>query len=566
MPRLDPEIRVSLNAYLRTHYVEHCRHWFDEIEPLDIAGGVLRLLVREPVQLRYLQRVCTPFFTEAAQAVTGRLLAVRFVGTEEISGSQHDDELMLAARGESKGDRRTMRSNASTSADGGSRRHSPQDVAYHREDSAAPGVAEVESAQSPRHPDGGSIGGVGGGGSGGDATREGTRGAPLGTSQRGPVGVGTTHQRDYFAGASVGGAHAGSDGHFDGALPSLDDQTLLSPDYSFDNFVVGPGNRLAHAAAMAVADRPGRAYNPYFIHGGVGLGKTHLLQAICQTILRRSARARICYISCDTFMDLFHEAVRAGRMLDFRSRFRSADVLVIDDIHFLSKHEQTQEEFFHTFNALYQTGKQIVLSSDAAPSEIPDLEERLTSRFSCGLVARIERPDYESRVAIVKAKARMHDLEIPDDVPAYIAAKFDSNIRELEGALTKIRGLAMALKHPINLDLAKQALADITSSSTSGQPSIQLIIDEVSRFFDVKLTDLLSKRRHKSIALPRQVCMWLARKHTRYSLEEIGGYFGGRDHTTVMHAIRTINSKTGGDAKLSADVSRLEQQLLQRIQ
>lgn len=507
-PRLGPEIRTAINGYLRTHHIDLCRHWFDEIEPLDVVGGVLRLLVREPVQLRYLQRACTPHFTEAAQAVTGRLLAVRFVGPDEAEAAPDPvPHAVPLAAGEAALD--------------GSADHSASFIeSPHSDQIATSGGTSVGRPQ------------------------------PVGKPTPDPMGSGVvqTHHAPAIA------------------LPALDEQTLLSPDYSFDNFVVGPGNRLAHAAAMAVAEKPGRAYNPYFIHGGVGLGKTHLLQAICQTLLRRAPQARICYISCNTFMDLFHEGVRAGRMLDFRTRFRTVDLLVIDDIHFLSKHEQTQEEFFHTFNALYQAGKQIVLSSDAAPSEIPDLEERLTSRFSCGLVARIERPDYESRVAIVKAKARMHDLDIPDDVPAYIAAKFDSNIRELEGALTKIRGLAMALKLPINLDLAKQALADSAPSTTTGQPSVQLIIEEVSRFFDVKLTDLLSKRRHKSIALPRQVCMWLARKHTRYSLEEIGGYFGGRDHTTVMHAIKTINSKTGGDAKLSADVSRLEQQLLQRLQ
>ena len=347
----------------------------------------------------------------------------------------------------------------------------------------------------------------------------------------------------------------------------FDEQITLSPDYVFETFVVGPNNRLAHAAAQAVAHKPGRAYNPFFVHGGVGLGKTHLLQAVCQEMLRRNPSVRIAYISCSTFMDIFHEAVRAGRMMEFRHRFRSADVLVIDDIHFLSKHEQTQEEFFHTFNALYQGGKQIVLSSDAAPSEIPDLEERLVSRFNCGLVARIDRPAYETRVAILKAKAALHDLQLPDEVPAYIAARLDSNIRELEGALARLRGLAMANGVPITLDLAKQALADGRPADTSngaGQPTIQQIIEAVTRYYDIKLSDLMSKRRHKSVALPRQVCMWLARKHTRFSLEEIGGYFGGRDHTTVMHAVRTVASKTQSDSALSADVTRIEQTLDRR--
>jgi chromosomal replication initiator protein len=526
MPRPDPEFRVEINGYLRKHHPDLCRHWFDDIEPLDIHGGVLRLLVNEPVKLRYLQRCCTAQFSEAAQSVTGRLLAVRFIGPDEVAA--HPAHSERDGRGRTSG-RTASRSDVGSGFDpsinhdglGSSRAQTPDD-----------GRIDESNHVGTRH-------------EGQPPTRSFAEIKPSDSRQGGGMGT--------------------DQGDADSVFAPLDEQTLLSPDYSFENFVVGPNNRLAHAAGVAVGEKPGRAYNPYFVHGGVGLGKTHLLQAVCQTILRRNPRARICYISCNTFMDLFHDAVKAGRMSDFRSRFRTVDVLVIDDIHFLSKREQTQEEFFHTFNALYQAGKQIVLSSDAGPSEIPDLEERLTSRFSCGLVARIDRPDYETRVSIIKAKASLHDLTLPDDVPAYIAAKLDSNIRELEGALTKLRGLSAATGQPINLELAKQALSDIMPSGGASLPTIQMIIEEVSRFFDVKLTDLLSKRRHKSIALPRQVCMWLARKHTRYSLEEIGGYFGGRDHTTVMHAIKTINEKRGADGKLLADVSRLEEQLLQRV-
>jgi chromosomal replication initiator protein len=314
-----------------------------------------------------------------------------------------------------------------------------------------------------------------------------------------------------------------------------------------------------------VSQKPGRAYNPFFVHGGVGLGKTHLLQAVCQDILGRNPSVRITYISCSTFMDVFHEAVRAGRMHEFRHRFRNADVLVVDDIHFLSKHEQTQEEFFHTFNALYQAGKQVVLSSDAAPSDIPDLEERLVSRFNSGLVARIDRPAYETRVEILRTKAGLHGLRLADDVAAYVAARIDSNIRELEGALSRLRGVAMAEGAPITLELAKQALADGRPADRAGngapQMTIQQIIEAVTRYYDIKLSDLMSKRRHKSVALPRQVCMWLARKHTRFSLEEIGGYFGGRDHTTVMHAVRTVGDRAAKDSALSNDVERIERSL-----
>jgi len=456
MSRPDPELRRSLVAHLRSNHPDMCRAWFDDIEPVDLANGVLRLCVREPVQLKYLQRCCVDPFTEAAQAATGLLVAVRFVSPEDAEA-----------------DRATTMSS----------------------------ISPTRSAAVP---------------------------------------------------ASEG-------------IDLAAEQMVLSPDYVFDNFIVGPGNRLALMAANAVSEKPGRAYNPYFIHGGVGLGKTHLLQAICQRILRDRPDANICFISCSTFMDLFHECVKAGRMQDFRHHFRTADVLVIDDIHFLSKHEQSQEEFFHTFNALYQSGRQIVLSSDAAPSEIPDLEERLTSRFNCGLVARIERPCYETRVAIIKAKAALHDLDIPDDVPAYIAARLDTNIRELEGALTKIRGFALAEGRPITLELAKRALADDlsrTSGDETAAPSIQAIIDSVTRYYDVKLTDLLSKRRHKSITVPRQICMWLARRHTRFSLEEIGSYFGGRDHTTVMHAIRAINRRRDEDSTFSDDIDRLENSVL----
>ncbi|MFN5495459.1 MAG: chromosomal replication initiator protein DnaA [bacterium] len=453
MQRIEPGFRESLVDYLRKNHPDICRHWFDDIEPSEIRDGVLRLVVREPVQLRYLQRCCGTHFTEAAQNVTGRLLVVRFVSP--------NDEAKLEA----------------------GRQH------------GGAAVVEDDAAERPAW---------------------------------------------------------------------LDEQMLLSPDYTFDSFIVGPSNRLPHAAALAVAAKPARAYNPYFIHGGVGLGKTHLLHAICQSLLKAQPNLRLCYISCNSFMDLFHEAVKAGRMTDFRNRFRTADVLVIDDIHFLSKHEQTQEEFFHTFNALYQAGKQIILSSDAAPNEIPDLEERLTSRFAAGMVARIERPCFETRVAIVKAKASMHGLDLPDDVPPYIAAKVDTNIRELEGALTRIRGLAMANNQPITLEVAKQAIDGDLETRGGNAPSLQSIIESVTRFYDVKLVDLLSKRRHKSIAMPRQVCMYLARKHTRFSLEEIGGYFGGRDHTTVMHAVRTIEQKAGLDQKLQAEVDRIEQDLLQR--
>jgi len=314
----------------------------------------------------------------------------------------------------------------------------------------------------------------------------------------------------------------------------------IHPDYTFDSFVEGPENRLALAAAKAVAQKPGQAYNPLFLHGGVGLGKTHLLQAICVRILDERPDMTIYYTSCEGFMSEYVESVENGQMSDFRHRFRGVDVLVIDDIHFLTHRERTQEEFFHTFNALYQAGKQIVLSSDAPPQDIPDLEARLVSRFQCGLVMSINPPCYETRIEIVKRKAKVRGLSMPDEVASYIAGRMSSNIREIEGAIVRV--IHHAEGKPITEAIAREALND-PSSQLHREVTIEDIIRVVTEHFGIKLAELQSKRRQKSVAHPRQVCMYLARRHTRYSLEEIGGYFGGRDHTTVMHAERTIEEK-----------------------
>jgi chromosomal replication initiator protein len=334
----------------------------------------------------------------------------------------------------------------------------------------------------------------------------------------------------------------------------------LNPDYVFDSFVTGPCNRLPHAACVAVAEKPGNAYNPLFIHGGVGLGKTHLLQAVCQTLLERDATARILYLSCDSFINQFITAVETGDMATFRHRYRHVDLLVIDDIHFLAGRDRTQEEFFHTFNTLYHQHKQIILSADCPPSEIPELEERLVSRFNWGLVARIEKPCYETRVAILKKKAKLRGLEIPDDVVCYVAAKVENNTRELEGAITKLQGMSLLQNGQIDLELAKTALGD-TATAEQRRITIQQILDAVTKYYNVRLSDLQSKKRHKSIAFPRQVCMFLARRHTRYSLEEIGGYFGGRDHTTVLHAIRTVDQDCKDDRDIANQLTQLETQL-----
>jgi len=333
--------------------------------------------------------------------------------------------------------------------------------------------------------------------------------------------------------------------------PILVNEPYTAPksDYTFDSFVVGPSNRLAHAACVAVSESPGQAYNPLFIHGSVGLGKTHLMQAVCHEVIRRQPAAKVLFLTCESFIQHFIQSVEAGDLHSFRYRY--VDVLVIDDIHFLADRESSQEEFFHTFNTLYQSHKQIILSADSAPNQIPSLEERLISRFNWGLVARIDKPSYETRVAIVHKKAHLRHLAVPDDVVCFIAAKFDSNTRELEGALTKVVGWTAINGEAITLELAKQALAD-SGPVQAREVSIQNILDAVTSRFNVRLADLQGKKRTKSIAYPRQICMHLARQLTRHSLEEIGGYFGGRDHTTVLHAVRTIAGQRREDARLRA--------------
>ncbi|MEO1007628.1 MAG: chromosomal replication initiator protein DnaA [Planctomycetota bacterium] len=335
----------------------------------------------------------------------------------------------------------------------------------------------------------------------------------------------------------------------------------INPDNTFRNFVMGPGNRLAHAAASAVAEEPGRRYNPLFIHGGVGLGKTHLLQAIYLSIADQNPDWVVEYVSCEEFTSEFMEAVQAGRMSEFRHEFRDIDMLVIDDVHFLAKRDRTQEEFFHTFNVLYQSNKQIVLSSDAPPEDIPDLEERLVSRFKWGLVTGVEQPDYETRIAIVQTKARLRGVDLGQGVAEHIAAAIDSNIRELEGAIVNLQVRAKVDERPIDLDLARATIEPPAETKPHVAATMQRVIDLIVDYYAVKLSDLQSKKKTRSIARPRQVLMYLARRHTRHSLEEIGGYLGGRDHTTIMHGANKITSLRATDRALSAELDHLESQL-----
>ncbi len=331
---------------------------------------------------------------------------------------------------------------------------------------------------------------------------------------------------------------------------------ILNDDYVFDHFVRGPSNQLAHAAASAVADAPAMAYNPLFLHGSVGLGKTHLLQGICHRVLEKRPDARIIYLSCETFVNQFISAVEAGDLEDFRYRYRHVDMLLIDDIHFLAKKERTQEEFFHTFNTLYNLKKQIVLSSDSPPREIPTLEDRLVSRFKWGLVTQIDEPDHETRVAIVRRKAERKGTQLPDGVAELIADNIATNVREIEGAVLRVIGYSALQSKALTLEMARDALRDVIQPKER-KVTIETILRTVADHYGVKASDLTGKRRLKSISLPRQVGMYLARRLTEYSLVEIGGQFGGRDHTTVIYANERVAALLETNARLKDDLDEL---------
>lgn len=453
----DEAIWSAILAHLRQHHVGICRRWFDEIEVINIAGGLMRLCVREPIRRRYLERECADAFSEAGQEVTGMLMRVTFVGDEDEPA-----------------------------------------------DAPQPAPDASQSLPKPR-----------------------TSPTPAPRPLPNPAA----------------------------------EQLALNPDYTFENFVVGPENRLAVAAARAVADNPGESYNPLFLHARVGLGKTHLLQAICCQLLLQRPDAVIHFTSCEEFITQYMDSIAEGQMTGFRHRFRDIDLLIIDDIHFLAQRERSQEEFFHTFNHLYQARKQIVLSCDAPPDQIPALEERLVSRFKWGMVAEIEKPGYETRLAILQKKSSIRGVVMPDDVMSLIATRIDSNIRELEGTIVRIQMQASVEKRPIDLTLARRVLGE-TASLPRSRVAIGVIIETVAAHFDVRPSDLQSKRRHKSVSQPRQICMFLARKLTNHSLEEIGGYFGGRDHTTVMHAVRTTAARMEQDPDLAVQVKGLESSLV----
>lgn len=339
--------------------------------------------------------------------------------------------------------------------------------------------------------------------------------------------------------------------------------SMLNSKYTFETFVIGSGNRFAHAASLAVAEAPAKAYNPLFIYGGVGLGKTHLMHAIGHYVLEHNPSAKVVYLSSEKFTNEFINSIRDNKAVEFRNKYRSVDVLLIDDIQFLAGKEQTQEEFFHTFNTLHEESKQIVISSDRPPKEIPTLEDRLRSRFEWGLITDITPPDLETRIAILRKKAKADGLDIPNEVMLYIANQIDSNIRELEGALIRVVAYSSLINKDINADLAAEALKDIIPSSKPRVITIHDIQRVVGQHYNVKLEDFKAKKRTKSVAFPRQIAMYLSRELTDFSLPKIGEEFGGRDHTTVIHAHEKISKLLDSDAQLQKQVKEI-QDMLQR--
>ena len=342
---------------------------------------------------------------------------------------------------------------------------------------------------------------------------------------------------------------------------SRDANELLAR-YTFDTFVIGPSNQLAEAAANAVADNPASKYNPLFIYGGVGLGKTHLLHAIGHKIRARQPDWRIVYLKSETFMNEYINSVRNNRIEDFRNKHRSVpNILLMDDIQYLGGKERTQDEFFHTFNALFETHRQIVVTADKYPHEIPDLEERIRSRFQWGLIVDIQPPELETRIAIISKKAEYDGIVLPSDVAYYLASNIKSNVRELEGLLIRVAAFASLQERPITLDFARDTLKNFLGGPIINV-SVEMIQREVAAFFEIKINDLKSTKRQQSIARPRQIAMYLARKYCKISYPELGLRFGGKDHTTVLSACRRVELLMQKDPKLRAVVQDLERRII----
>ncbi len=341
----------------------------------------------------------------------------------------------------------------------------------------------------------------------------------------------------------------------------VQNDAALNPKYSYDSFVVGSCNQFAHAASMAVAEAPGKTYNPLYLYGGVGLGKTHLMHACGNAIKRRNSHLKLCYLSSERFMNELINAIRYDKTQSFRERYRSVDVLLIDDVQFMAGKERTQEEFFHTFNSLYEQQKQIVISSDCPPREIPTLEERLHSRFEWGLIADIEPPDLETKVAILKRKAEMSSVTLPDDVALFIASRIKNNVRELEGSLVRLVAMSSLRGQPISKTLAQDAIRTIATDEESGVITIQHIQKAVAASYRMSVDELVSKSNARRFSGPRQVAMYLCKRLTKHSYPEIGRAFGGKHHTTVIHSFEKVEGLLASDTAMQKTVSDISETL-----
>jgi len=349
------------------------------------------------------------------------------------------------------------------------------------------------------------------------------------------------------------------------ASPLKQTSAWLNPKYTFESFVIGDSNRFAHAASLAVAEAPAKAYNPLFVYGGVGLGKTHLMHAIGHFCLQNAYNTNVVYISSETFTNEFINSIRDNRTVEFRNKYRYVDILLIDDIQFLAGKEQTQEEFFHTFNSLHESNRQVIISSDRPPKEIPTLEERLRSRFEWGLITDIQPPDYETRVAILRKKAHNENLSIPNDVLLFIADQVNTNIRELEGAFIRAIAYASLSEKKICVEMAREALKDLIYSKEIRQSiTVKLIQQFTADYFNISPADITGKKRTKSFALPRQVAMYLSRQMTDESLPSIGEQFGGKDHTTILHGCKKIQRDIETDYNLKKAVENIQKLIIKQ--
>lgn len=338
----------------------------------------------------------------------------------------------------------------------------------------------------------------------------------------------------------------------------------LIPRYVFENFVVGNSNQIAYAASVAVSESPGVTYNPLFLYGGVGLGKTHLMHSIAHYILEQTPSARVLYASCEKFTNELITAIREGKTSQFKEKYRNIDVLLIDDIQFISKKESTQEEFFYTFNELWELNKQIIISSDRPPKEIETLEERLRSRFSCGLIADIQPPDFETRTAILEKKAEIDKNQLPKEVFQFIAKTIVSNIRELEGALTRVIAYAKLANKEVTLELTEEALKDMIDNSNKQDVTVEFIQTVVAEYFNINVDDMKGKRRNKNIVYPRQIAMYLCRKHLNESLAKIGEKFGGKDHSTIIHGCDKIAEDLNNNPTLKKTITEIDSKIIKQ--